>query len=59
VLVLDPKIARTHSSFYAQLDPEVKEAKVPLNQRMNDVVRRNFAKKGYPEPEKVVVVDPK
>jgi len=31
VLVLDPKIARTHSTFMAQSDPEPKEEKLPLN----------------------------
>jgi len=26
---------------------------------MNDLVRKNFAKKGYPEPEKDLILDPK
>jgi len=55
VLVLDPKIARTHTSFYAQAEPEKKGA----NQAATAEVRKNFNNKGYPQPEKVLVLDPK
>jgi len=52
--VLDPKIARTHSTFFAQADP-----KVGANQAATATVRKEFNKDGYPQPEKVLVLDPK
>ena len=30
-----------------------------MNQRLNNLVRKNFAAKGYPEPEKDLTLDPK
>jgi len=59
VLVLDPKIARTHTSFYAQGDPEPKEEKLPLNMRLTNAVREAYKAKGYGEPEKDLIEDPK
>merc|ERR1712195_139278 len=59
VLVLDPKIARTHTSFYAQGDPEPKEEKLPLNMRLTNAVRAAYKAKGYGEPEKDLIEDPK
>ena len=56
VLTLDPKIARTHTTFYAQADGDDKPG---ANQKATAAVRKGFNNKGYPAPEKVLTLDPK
>jgi len=63
VLQMDPKIGRTHTTFYAQAEPE--KAANPAgpiggggaNHAFTAAITRNM--KGYGEPEKVNVPDPK
>jgi len=67
VLQMDPKIARTHTSFYAQADPapakeEAKGGAGPIggggaNYAFTKAIKLN--KEGYLAPEKVNVPDPK
>ena len=54
VLTLDPKIGRTHTTFYAQADPVGGGGK---NGEATAAIK--FDNKGYPAPEKVHVLDPK
>jgi hypothetical protein len=69
VLRLDPKVARTHSSFYAQMEAEA-EAEAygdanpagPIggggaNHKVTAAIKYNNG--GYARPEKVLVLDPK
>ena len=53
---MDPKIGRTHTSFYAQADP------APVGDGGANASATGAIKldtKGYPAPEKVSVPDPK
>jgi len=61
VNVEDPKIARRSTTFYAQLEKDDKkeEEKLGINQQMTATVKKNYNNKGYGEPEKVNVEDPK
>ena len=62
VLVLDPKIARTHTTFYAQADPAAAAPAALVGGGGNNgkvTAAIKFDNSGYPQPEKVLVLDPK
>ena len=67
VLVLDPKIARTHSTFYAQnlaqAEPAKEEEKPGINQQMTAAIKyttAGYGASGLPAaPEKDLIEDPK
>jgi len=59
---MDPKIGRTHTTFYAQADPAPAAPAAPVGGGGNNgkvTAAIKFDNTGYPAPEKVLTMDPK